>query len=67
MRVVAKPWRNRRRFRGRYCATARSSSRLRAAVFLVPYMVIPDEDERRVADYSLKKIVAKLGAGNGAV
>ena len=24
-------------------------------------------DERRVADYSLKKIVAKLGGGNGAV
>ena len=35
--------------------------------FLVPYVVIPDEDERRVADYSLKKIVAKLRAGNGAV
>ena len=24
-------------------------------VFLVPYVVIPEEDERRVADYSLKK------------
>ena len=36
-------------------------------VFLVSYVVIPDEDERRVADYLLKKIVAKLGGGNGAV
>ena len=36
-------------------------------VFLVPYVVIPDEDERRVADYSLKKIVARLRGGNGAV
>ena len=39
--------------------------------FLVPYLV--DKDERRVADYSLKQIVASidgpapLGGGNGAV
>lgn len=41
-------------------------------VFLVPYVVIPDEHERRVADYSLKKIIAGLDGhasrkgGNGA-
>lgn len=32
-------------------------------VFLVPYIVIPDDDERRVADYSLKKIIASLKTG----
>ena len=43
-----------------------------AGVFLVPYVVIADEDERRVADYSLKKIIATLDGrtprkgGNGA-
>ena len=36
-------------------------------MFLAPYVVISDEDERRVADYSLKRIIAKLGGGNGAV
>lgn len=42
-------------------------------VFLVPYLVIADEDERRVADYSLKNIVAGLdgraprSGGNGTV
>lgn len=45
------------------------SSRGRA--FLVPYLIIPDEDERRVADYSLKRIIAQLEhkaptSGNGA-
>lgn len=29
-------------------------------LFFVPYVTIPDEEERRVADYSLKRIVATL-------
>lgn len=28
--------------------------------FLVPYVTIPDDEERRVADYKLRNIVAKL-------